>query len=230
MFGGRVLSTAPTLISRKDASICDMDLAGAYSKSMNEQILPIGNPVIELKFNTRSKRNHFPTLEERLKKIRSELVPGCWQMLISVVDDNDKPIELPSDQDYFTSWETPAIFEDDHQEEAGIWLERQDNVKVYTRQITNSVLTSDGLDWLEHACSRPLRNFIMKNARIKAFMYYPRQRRLKGDDPQELLRRFRKSETNGRKTPRSPITTAVIQRSPQSSAKSTHGSGSRSAS
>lgn len=199
VFGGRVLSTAPTLVSRKNAAICDMDLAGAYARSMDVQVLPIGRPVIDLKFTSRSKRNHFPTLGEHLKKHQKELVPGCWQMLVSVVDAKGEPIELPSDQDYFTSWSTPAVFEGDHEEEAGIWLERSDRVKVYTRQITNAILTADGLDWLNYCCSRDLRKFILENARVKAFLYYPQSRRVPGDDPDELIKRLKASENDGRK-------------------------------
>ena len=201
VFGGRVLSTAPTLVSRKGASICDMDLAGAYARSMDVQLLPVGKPVIDLKFTrTNSKRNHYPTLGEYLKKYEKSFVPGCWQMLISVEKDG-KLLELPTDQDYFTSWDTPSIFESVRctDEESGVWLERTDDVKVFTRQIMNSVLTHDGLDWLRYVASRELRNFMMENARVKACLFYPAEERVPCDDPQEWLRLIREAQNDGRK-------------------------------
>ena len=200
VFGGRVLSTAPTLVSRKDASICDMDLAGAYARSMDVQLLPVGTPVIDLKFTrAKSKRNKYPTLGEYLAKYEKSFVPGCWQMLISVEKDG-KILELPVDQDYFTSWDTPSIFDSlkADEEEAGVWLERSDDVKVFTRQIINSVLTHDGLDWLRYAATKKLRDFVMENARVKASLFYPAEERVAGDDPQEWLRLIRDAQDNGR--------------------------------
>lgn len=200
VFGGRVLSTAPTLVSRKGASICDMDLAGAYARSMDIQLLPVGTPVIDLKFTrAKSKRNRYPTLGEYLAKYEKSFVPGCWQMLISCEKDG-KPLELPVDQDYFISWDTPAIFDNlkCDEEEQGVWLERSDDVKVFTRQILNSILTHDGLDWLRYAASKKLRNFVMENAQVKASLFYPAEERVENDDPQEWLRLIREAQGNGR--------------------------------
>ena len=187
VFGGRVLSTAPTLISRKGAAICDMDLAGAYARSMDVQILPAGEPIIDLKFSRRSPQNDYQSLEKYLAQYGHEFVPGCWQLLISVEDSSGKALELPSDQDFFTSWTTPAIFEGLKaiDEDDGVWLERGDTSKVYTRQITNSIFTSDSLDWLNYCCSRELRKFILQNARVKASLFYPKSERL--DTPKAFL-------------------------------------------
>ena len=200
VFGGRVLSTAPTLVSRKDAAIVDMDLAGAYARSMDVQLLPVGIPVIDIEHSRNSARNEYKTLEQYLAEKHGQLVPGCWQMIISVEDKKGNPIELPNDQDFFTSWSTPAIFDSLKAltEEDGVWLERSDDVRVYTRQIINSVLTQDGLDWLRYCASQQLRKFIMKNAVVKASLYYPACERVAGDDPQEWLRIIREEDENGR--------------------------------
>lgn len=200
VFGGRVLSTAPTLVSRKGHSICDMDLAGAYARSMDVQIFPIGRPVIDLKFTRQSKRNHYPVLEKYLAKYESQFVPGCWQLVISCEDD-DGYLTLPTDQDFFASWKTPAIFEGDKvaQEADGLWQERSDDVTIFTRQIFNTVLTHDGLQWIRHCASRELRTFILRNARVKAALWYPKSLRVKGDDPQEFLKELGKAQADGRK-------------------------------
>ena len=200
VFGGRVLSTAPTLISRKGASICDMDLAGAYARSMDVQILPIGRPVIGQKFNRKSKRNHYENLGAFLKKYERDFVPGCWQLVISCEND-DGLLELPVDQDYFASWQTPSIFEGENllENDGGLWQERSDDVTVYTRQIFNTVLNHDGLQWIRYCASQELRNFLLKNCRVKASLWYPKQARVDHDDPQEWLRLIRESENDGRK-------------------------------
>jgi hypothetical protein len=200
VFGGRVLSTAPTLVSRKGASICDMDLAGAYAAAMRGQILPIGRPVIDLKFPRKSNRNAYPTLGEYLAKYEGEFVPGCWQLLFSV-EHNGKPLRLPTPQDFFTSWDTPSTFDAVNLEdqEPGVWLERSDEVQAFTHEIVNTVLTQDGLEWLQHCATRELREFILKHGRVKAALYYPRSRRIRGDDPQEFLAAVRQAQGDGRK-------------------------------
>ena len=201
VFGGRVLSTAPTLVSRKNAAVCDMDLGGAYARSMDCQLLPVGIPVIDIEYSRTSRRNEHKTLEKYLATTEKQFVPGCWQLIISVEDEEGNPLDLPSDQDYFTSWSTPAIFDSLKAltEEDGVWLERSDDVRVYTRQIFNSVLTHDGLQWIRHCASPGLRKFLMENAVVKASMYYPACERVAGDDPQEWLRIIEEEEGNGRK-------------------------------
>ncbi len=196
VIGGRAISTAPTLVSKKNHSICDMDLAGAYPRSMDNQLIPIGIPVFGQKFSRPSKRNKYESLRTFLKKYEHEFVPGCWQAVISVEDANGKPLELPSDQDFFPSWQQPAVFEEEI-EEAGIWLERPDSVTVYTRQITNAVLTHDSLQWLKHCASRKLRKFILDNARVKASMLYPKSMRIKGS-PAEFIVSSIKAKSDGR--------------------------------
>ena len=199
VFGGRVLSTAPTLISRKGASICDMDLGGAYARSMDVQILPIGTPVIGQKFNRKSKRNKYENLGEFLKRYEKEFVPGCWQLVISC-EDSEGLIELPVDQDYFASWDTPSIFEGETllENDEGLWQERSDDVTVYTRQIFNTILNHDGLQWIRYCASQELRSFLLKNCRVKASLWYPKRLRIKNDDPQEWLRAIRESINDGR--------------------------------
>jgi len=197
VFGGRAISTSPTLISRSGAVICDMDLAGAYAAAMLDQILPIGRPIIDLKFNTSSKRNRYPRLGDYLAKHGDQFVPGCWQLMISVETDDGKTLPLPSDQDYFISWSAPAVFYGGTADDKpGVWLERPDTAKVYTRQITNSIFTTDSLDILNHAFSKDLRAFILKNARVKAALFYPKAERC--DTPSELMKRLRTATKDGR--------------------------------
>lgn len=191
VLGGRCINSAPTMISAVDKLIADVDLKGCYVAGMFNQGFPIGRPVIlgEL-FSRSSKRNGFPTLKEFLKDYRSELVPSLWQAWISIEDKNGEPIELPEDQDFFPSWKAPISFFDYEEDEEGVWLERQDQVRHYKRRILNTPLTHDGLQWLEHVATESFRKFVMENAVVKTAMFYPKSQRVKG--PQEWVDGYEK--------------------------------------
>ena len=180
VMGGRCISSAATLTGVNGAPIADVDLAGCYVAAMYLQEFPIGRPVIiGGAYKRDSKRNNYQTLREFLEDYENELVPSLWQAWVSCEDENGKPLELPCDQDYFPSWDAPPSFFDYDEDEEGIWLERNDQVRHYLREITNTVLTSDGLDWLRNVASRTLRNFILDHGKVKTAMFYPASERVR---------------------------------------------------
>ena len=178
VLGGRCVNSAPTLIAAKGLPIADVDLAGCYVSAMYQQEFPVGRPVVIGRAYTRnSKRNRYMTLAEFLDTYRDELVPSLWQAWISIEDAKGNPIALPVDQDFFPSWRPPVAFHEGDAEE-GIWLERGDQVRHHLRQITNTPLTHDSLQWLEKVASKRLRAFVLENAKVKTAMFYPRSTRV----------------------------------------------------
>lgn len=195
VFGGRCINSAPTIIGCKDAPIADVDLSGCYVAAMYQQEFPVGRPLILGRSYARSsKRNKYQTLREFLKEYRSELVDSLWQVWISIETPQGKPIKIPFRSDFFPSWEAPVTFYDHEKEEEGLWLERSDQVRHYLEEITNTVLTSDGLEWLEKVASKQLRDFIFDNAKVKTAMFYPASSRYR--TPKEFLVAYEKFVRN----------------------------------
>ena len=195
VMGGRCISSAPTMSGVKGQPIADVDLAGCYVAAMYQQQFPIGRPVIiGGAYKRDSKRNNYQTLREFLAEYRHELVPSLWQLWISCEDRDGKPLELPCDQDYFPSWDAPPSFFDYAEDEEGIWLERNDQVRHYLREIVNTVLTNDGLEWLENVASRTLRNFILDHGLVKTAMFYPKSERLRNS--KQFVDKFVEYEEN----------------------------------
>jgi len=180
VFGGRIINNAPKYIGVQNAPIADVDLSGCYVAAMYLQEFPMGRPVIIGEdYERNSKRNKYQSLRKFLRDYRSELVPSLWQVWISAEDKDGKPLDLPVDQERFPSWQAPTSFFDYDEEEEGIWLERSDQVRIYRREITNCVINSDDLEWIEKVASPTLRNFILDKCVVKTAMFYPASTRCK---------------------------------------------------
>jgi len=179
VFGGRIINSAPGIVSCQGFPIADIDLSGCYVSAMYLQQFPIGRPVIIGEAYARgSTRNRYSTLRQFLKEYRSELIPSLWQIWISVEDPRTgEPKALPVDQDRFPSWKAPVSFFDHEEDEEGIWLERSDQVGIHRRQITNCVINSDDLEWIEKVASDKFRTFLLDNAVVKTAMFYPASER-----------------------------------------------------
>jgi len=183
-FNNRSLDTVHTGV------LCDIDISGCYGEGLRGQLYPLGRPVIiDFPKLPKTNDNGYLSLREFLKKYRKELVAGLWQLWFSVTDDrsnalNPKPLELVSPQDFFASYTPPkkwcenlADTEKEEVSDPKTWLELPDSTKIYSHQITNAVLTHDGLQWLENICSRPLRNQILDNSIVICAEFYPASHR-----------------------------------------------------
>jgi hypothetical protein len=196
VLGGRCFNNRPLDTVHKGVLV-DIDISGCYGEGLRGQLYPLGRPVI-IDYPKLSPNNGYLTLREFLKKYRKELVAGLWQLWFSVTDDrsnalNPKPLELVSSQDFFTSYSPPKKWSenlaDTEKEEIAdpkSWLELPDSTKIFSNQITNAVLTHDGLQWLENICSRPLKNQILDNSIVICAEFYPASQRC--DSLEELAK------------------------------------------
>lgn len=187
VLGGRCFNNRPLDTVHKGV-LADIDISGCYGEGLRGQLYPLGRPVI-IDYPKLSKTNGYLTLREFLKRYRKELVAGLWQLWFSVTSDrsnalNPKPLELVSSQDFFASYTPPKKWSenlsDTEKEEISdpkSWLELPDSTKIYSNQITNAVLTHDGLQWLENICSRPLKNQILDNSIVICAEFYPASQR-----------------------------------------------------
>jgi len=191
VLGGRCFNNRPLNTVSKGV-LCDIDISGCYGEGLRGQLYPMGKPTI-IEYPKLSKTNGYLTLREFLNLYKKELVAGLWQLWFSVSDDrtnalNPKPLTLVSSQDYFSSYTPPKKWseiesDEDHQDSQN-WLELPDHTKIYSHQIVNSVMTHDGLQWLENICSRPLRNQILDNSIVICAEFYPASQRV--DSVEEL--------------------------------------------
>lgn len=187
VLGGRCFNNRP-LDTVHTGVLADIDISGCYGEGLRGQLYPLGRPVI-IDYPKLSKTNGYLTLREFLKRYRKELVAGLWQLWFSVTDDcsnalNPKPLELVSSQDFFASYTPPKKWsegisdtEKEEIEDPKSWLELPDSTKIFSNQITNAVLTHDGLQWLENICSRPLKNQILDNSIVVCAEFYPASQR-----------------------------------------------------
>lgn len=187
VLGGRCFNNRPQNTVNIGV-LADIDISGCYGEGLRGQLYPLGRPVI-IDYPKHSKTNLCLNLRTFLKIYRHELVAGLWQLWFSVTDDktntlSPKPLTLVSSQDFFASYEPPKKWSDlisdteiKEVEETKMWLELPDHTKIYSHQITNAVLTHDGLQWLENICSRPLKNQILDNSIIVCAEFYPASER-----------------------------------------------------
>ena len=186
VLGGRCFNNSPRKI-QWEGVILDSDLGGCYAASMRSQLYPVGNPVI-VEYPKHAKNNDQISLGSFLKKYRKELVSGLWQVWFSCAD-------LPQDQDFFSSYKPPKLWascgndtEDSVLAETGLWLERPDETKIFSREISLGLLNQDGLDWIEYVASPKLRKHILEKSTIYTGMFYPQSERV--DNVGDLLERY----------------------------------------
>ena len=202
IIGGRCYNNRP-LNTTNGNVLCDIDISGCYGEGLRGQLYPIGNPAI-IEYDKLAKNNKYLTVGEFIKRYRKELVSGLWVVWFSVTTDRTsalkpKPLKLVSPQDYFPSYKPPNKWSDiisdtekQELEDTKNWLELPDKTKIYSHQITNGVLTHDGLQWLENVCSRPLRNQILNESIVVTAAFYPASDRV--NSIEELVKATNKHE------------------------------------
>ncbi len=194
--GGRCRNNRPLDTYIKTA-ICDIDIDGCYGNGLRCQTYPLGNPVI-LSYPRGSKINKLATLGEFLAKYESELVPGLWQVRVTV----KQCYTLKYEQDYFVSWIPPQnpnnIPTDTDIEATDQWFEVENYglTKVFKYDVQTAIITHDGLQWIRNICSPRQRNELLKNLVVDTAMFYPKSDRV--DTVQELIKSH--ANHNGKNT------------------------------
>ena len=183
--GGRCRNNRP-IHSHQEGFICDIDIAGCYGDGLREQTYPLGIPSL-LDYSRDTKINKYSTLRQFLKKYRKHFVPGLWQAIISL----DDGVYLNNQQDYFASFILPVsmrnLATDDASHSTDKWWEIENigESKIFKNQITNGVLTHDGLQWLENIASSKLKNELLDKLKVVTAMWYSKLDRV--DSIDELL-------------------------------------------
>lgn len=167
VLGGRCFNNRPTH-TIDEGLICDIDIAGAYATAMLNCDYPLGNPVVFGEAYRLNSDNQYISLREFLRQYRKNLVPGLYQIWFTLTE------KLTTGQDFFNSYFPPKNWSDilDDEDEETNWLDRPDSTKIFSHEITNGLLTSDGLEWLERVCSRKLKNHILDHSEVKTAMFY----------------------------------------------------------
>ena len=185
--GGRCRNNRPTDITVEGA-LCDLDISGAYTESMREQIYPIGIPVV-IDYEPKSEYNKYQTLRQFMKSYSKELVPGLWIARISL-----RPgYLLKNPQDYFASWKPPKnlydLVTDTNNQEDDEWWDNVDNIgitRVLNYEITNAAINHDGYQWIKNVASQRQRKELLDNLMVHAVIYYPKSERI--DTPKDLIK------------------------------------------
>lgn len=188
--GGRCRNNRPIDTYHK-GMICDNDIMGCYGDGLRVQTYPLGIPSL-LDYPRETKRNKYLTLKQFLKKYRKHFVPGLWQARISL----DDGIYLDNQQDYFASFIPPKsmrnISTDNVTHSTDKWWEIDNfgESKIFKNEITNGIITHDGLQWLENVASPKLRNELLSKLKVVTALWYSQQDRV--DSIEDLLEATRK--------------------------------------
>lgn len=174
VFGGRCRNNRP-LNHYIETLLGDLDIDGCYGNGLRLQKLAIGKPIIE-SYPINSNNNYL-TLREWLKLRKyntkdNELVYGLWHSVVIC----DK--ELKYSQDFLPSWfnfkisDIKSFFptQDDESQEIN---PKSGIAKIFKKEIKNSVITDDFLDFLFYVCNKNQRNELLDNLKIVSSIYYP---------------------------------------------------------
>ena len=189
--GGRCRNAYPTL-AHLVATIVDLDLAGCYGEGQRNQLYPFGVPFL-YEFPRNTTENSYKTLRQFLdvlghNKSKSELVPGLWHARVSL----SEGYRLQDPQDFLASWfgysvkgmaQTIAALEkhlvSDSCEEPDYELDvHTGELKIFTHEIRDAVVTHDFVQWLEQICSPAQRDELLDHLYVQAAMFYPASERV----------------------------------------------------
>jgi hypothetical protein len=191
--GGRCTNNRPDVV-QLESELCDIDFAGCYAEGLRYQPYPIGKP--EYVVYPSDERSEFWTLAEFRKTLGSELVPGLWCARVWSKE------KLEYGQDFLSSWFVPSVGDDllklgkyvvnlandtenaeidDHPE-----FDLEDgNLKIFSNEIVNGIITSEFLDWLDHVASKRQKKELESKLFVKAAMYYSREQEIKEGTSEE---------------------------------------------
>lgn len=141
----------------------DLDIAGCYGNGLMNQDYPLGYP----KFITNPLYRNCEKiyLKDFLQRYENELIPGLWMCVISTVE------PLTYEQDFFPSWIDFKFENNQLKVKSGI-------TKIFQKVIKNSVLTSDGLDFIMYVLSNKQRNDFFTKVVIESAVFYPKSSKL----------------------------------------------------
>ena len=170
--GGRCRNNRPTDVS-VNSLICDIDINGCYGNGLRNQSYPLGRPII-IDYKINSERNEYESLGSFLKKYRRELVPGLWQMRVSLKEG----YTLKYPQDFLQSWIPPKNLDnlatDTELEATEWWTEGNIGInKIFTHEVHLAVITHDILQWIEHTCGKQQCAELMNNLMVVCAQFYP---------------------------------------------------------
>ena len=170
--GGRVNNENP-LIVRRSGVIMSMDIVSCYGQALQYLHVPIGHPA--LFYYPHHHPHEWPTLHEFLKRYRSELVEGCWYMVVDTCGDN---LTTPQNLLYskYFKHDVPEILE--QAKEYAHWSEDLAHVKgdfmLLENEVRNGILTHYSLSVIEHCASNQEIGELFTKLRVKAAMIYPK--------------------------------------------------------
>lgn len=171
--GGRCRNNRPK-VSSISRLIADIDISGCYGNGLKNQDYPIGRPLI-IDYPIDSNQNDYLTLEQFLKKYRSQLVPGLWQARVSL----KQGYTLKYEQDYLTSWIPPKHVNrmaTDESLSGEDWYD-VDNIgltKIFSNDIQLALINHDFIEWLDNVASKRQRAELMKNLVVVTATFYPK--------------------------------------------------------
>lgn len=170
--GGRCRNNRPTDVS-VNSLICDIDINGCYGNGLRNQSYPLGRPII-IDYKINSERNEYESLGSFLKKYRKELVPGLWQMRVSLKEG----YELKYPQDFLQSWIPPKnldnLVTDTELEATEWWTEGNIGInKIFTHEVRLAIITHDILQWIEYSCGKQQCAELMNNLMVISAEFYP---------------------------------------------------------
>lgn len=168
--GGRCKAEQPHKMLSKEL-ILSMDLQGCYASALVDMEYPIGIPIwLGYDHKDTDYQNKF-TLGDFLKKYKNELVPDLWHIVVST------STPLSFNQNLIFSKEIKGkVGVDNDIDELDIehdtsWIKGQ--FGVYTREITNGIITHHSLETLQKVCSNNEWSELKKKLVVISGVIYP---------------------------------------------------------
>lgn len=182
--GGRVNNENP-LVVRRTGLVISMDIVSCYGQALEHLYLPIGHPAVF--YYAHHHTSEWPTLRTFLEECRSELVEGCWYI---VVDTCGERLTTPQNilySKYFNN-DQPEIL--DQSKDSDDFKEDLAHVKgdfmLLENEVRNGILTHYSLSVIEHCASNLEINELFKKLRVKAAMVYPKSLCIEYNGPESV--------------------------------------------
>ena len=176
--GGRAKNERPTVIS-DEGIIADPDLSSCYVTILQNMFYPIGLPCTYGQHESKSDDKQI-TLGKFLKKFGSQLEPRLYAIVVSGELNHHQTL-VPSK--IIDNLEVSEKYSEDDPKIPA-------DFRLYTKEITNGVITSDILDVINNVCNVQERSQWMK-LKVVSAIWYPRSMRC--DTPEEW---FQKTEAH----------------------------------
>lgn len=188
--GGRCYNNRPDMCTFK-GPVVDVDIKSCYGSGLRIQNYPIGRPVI-IQYKIDSLHNKYNTLKKFLALYEKELVYGLWFARISTTE------ELTFDQDLFPSWFPPKNLKDIVNtettliEEQGDEYLRNDDTRIYSRELHLSPLQDEGLEWIRYVLTREQREEFLDKCVVVSAIFYPKSQKCSSKD--EVVKCFKQHQ------------------------------------